>query len=143
MRKERKMKTKSNITRGLRNNNPGNIRLSKQPWRGEVRPGRDQAFCTFQTIEYGYRALLKLLRNYRLKHSCRTIRQMIERWAPPSENHTEAYIRTVCKRTGMLETCAVNIDSKREMCKLAEAISYQENGVAGNMPDIEAGWELL
>ena len=68
---------------------------------------------------------------------------MIERGAPPSENNTEAYIRTVCKRTGMLERYPINIDNKREMCKLAEAISFQEKGVAGNMPDIEAGWELL
>ena len=68
---------------------------------------------------------------------------MIERWAPPSENNTEAYIRTVCKRTEMLERYPINIDNKREMCKLAEAISFQENGVAGDMPDIEAGWELL
>ncbi len=132
-----------NNTRGFRNNNPGNIRLSKAAWIGEIRPGRDKAFCTFETIYHGYRALLKLLRNYSLLHRCKTVREMITRWAPSSENNTEAYIRTVCSRTGMLDSHAIDIDSKREMCKLAEAISFVENGRPGSMSDIESGWEML
>jgi len=51
--------------RGLRNNNPGNIRLSRTVWQGEIRPSRDRSFCQFRTMAYGYRALIKLLQNYR------------------------------------------------------------------------------
>ena len=43
--------------RGLRNNNPGNIRLSRTLWQGEIRPSQDRSFCQFRTMAYGYRAL--------------------------------------------------------------------------------------
>ena len=131
------------IPRGLRNNNPGNIRLSGQVWQGEVRPGADKAFCTFESMEYGYRALLKLLRNYRLKHGCKTVRDFIERWAPPIENHTEIYIRIVCKRCGWTETHEPNIDDETEMVKFAEAISRMENGKDGDMEVIKKAWTML
>ena len=45
--------------RGLRNNNPGNIRLSRTLWQGEIRPSQDRSFCQFRTMAYGYRALIK------------------------------------------------------------------------------------
>ena len=58
--------------RGLRNNNPGNIRLSRTVWQGEIRPSRDRSFCQFRTMAYGYRALIKLLQNYRRNNGCPT-----------------------------------------------------------------------
>ena len=63
--------------RGLRNNNPGNIRLSRTVWQGEIRPSRDRSFCQFRTMAYGYRALIKLLQNYRRNNGCRTIADFI------------------------------------------------------------------
>lgn len=84
--------------RGLRNNNPGNIRLSATTqWQGEVRPSRDRSFCQFKTMAHGYRALIKLLQNYRKLNGCRTISDFINRWAPPTENNTSGYINRVCR----------------------------------------------
>lgn len=34
-------------------------------------------------MAYGYRALIKLLQNYRRVNGCRTIADFINRWAPP------------------------------------------------------------
>jgi hypothetical protein len=68
--------------RGLRNNNPGNIRLSRTVWQGEIRPSRDRSFCQFRTMAYGYRALIKLLQNYRRNNGCRTIADFINYCAP-------------------------------------------------------------
>jgi hypothetical protein len=83
--------------RGLLNNNPLNIRISKtKPWKGEVRPSRDASFAEFRSMEWGYRAAFKLLDNYQRLHSCRTLSDFISRWAPPSENDSQAYVRTVC-----------------------------------------------
>lgn len=131
------------MTRGLRNNNPGNIRLAAQTWQGEVRPSKDKSFCTFERVEYGYRALLKLLRNYRMKHNCKTVRDFIERWAPPVENHTEIYIREVCKRCGWTENYIPDVCNSEEMINFAEAISKMENGKDGDKDAIRRGWELL
>ena len=70
------------LPRGLRNNNPGNIRVVKgQVWQGEITGSRkkDKSFCEFVTIAHGYRALIKLLQNYRRKNGLNTLRQMILR----------------------------------------------------------------
>ena len=82
--------------RGLRNNNPGNIRINDDLFQGEVRPSRDKSFKQFETMAYGYRAIFKILRNYLCIYKLDTIRKMVGRWAPPGDNnHTEAYIKAV------------------------------------------------
>ena len=133
------------LTSGLRNNNLGNIRLGNTVWLGEIRPGQDNEFCHFRSMAYGYRALLKLLRSYSRLYGCDTIRSIITRWAPPVENHTEAYISHVCREMGNAydEMYVIDRDSKEVMCKLAAAISLMENGVTPKMEEIEKGWELL
>ena len=49
---------KSKLPRGLRNNNPGNIRLGSNRWVGEIRPSQDKEFCQFRSMKHGYRALI-------------------------------------------------------------------------------------
>lgn len=80
------------MSRGLSNRNPGNIRQSAVRYKGEVRPSRDPAFKQFESMPWGYRAIFVLLDTYRIRHGLDTIRGMISRWAPPSENRTEIYI---------------------------------------------------
>lgn len=89
------------MSRGLRNNNPGNIRHDGTCWQGERVPSTDRAFKQFTSMAYGYRAMFKLLTNYARLHGCQTIRKIISRWAPPSENDTAAYIATVSRLTGI------------------------------------------
>lgn len=131
------------MSRGLRNNNPGNIRLSATPWQGEVRPSQDAAFCQFGSMAYGYRALIKLLGNYRRLHGCQTISDFIHRWAPPTENNTAGYISRVCSSMHVPATYRPDVDDRSTMCALAAAISLVENGVPAIMADVEAGWELM
>lgn len=130
-------------TRGLRNNNPGNIRLSATLWAGEVRPSRDNAFCTFRSMAYGYRALIRTLQTYARKHACRTIPDYIKRWAPSSENDTQAYIKSVCAHMQIPTTQVINVNDKATMIAFAAAISRHENGVEAVMRDVEAGWNLI
>ncbi|MFI3322095.1 MAG: structural protein P5 [Rikenellaceae bacterium] len=131
--------------RGLRNNNPGNIRVSATVWQGEVEwaAKKDKSFEEFKDMAHGYRALIKLLQNYRKFHGCSTIADIISRWAPPSENDTSAYINRVCKCMGTDANYMPNINDKQVMCSLAAAISLVENGTPAVMIDIEAGWNLL
>jgi hypothetical protein len=112
--------------RGLRNNNPGNIRLSTDKWQGQV-PGEDDAFVTFATMAYGIRALVVLLRSYRSKYGLDTVRKIISRWAPPSENDTEAYVAAVCKPGG-LDPDAVLPNDRLTYEYLARRIALHENG---------------
>lgn len=81
--------------RGVRNNNPGNIRADGTAWRGLK--GNDGAFCIFDTPENGIRAMARIIRNYG-KRGIRCLSDIISTWAPPIENNTDAYINAVCKQ---------------------------------------------
>ena len=131
------------MARGLNNRNPGNIRQSKGRYKGEVRPSRDPAFKQFETMAWGYRAIFVLLHTYRTRHGLRTIAAMIARWAPPSENKTERYIRTVSRRSGIPADRPLDTRDRRTMIPIAAAISFVENGTAADMHDVEKGWELF
>lgn len=132
--------------RGLRNNNPGNIRNNdKVKWQGEVDPQskRDFTFEEFKDRASGYRALLKLLRNYQKLHGCRTIVDYIQRWAPEIENNTSGYITRVCREMQVPTSFVPDPDEKSIMVAFAAAISQVENGVPAVLSEIEAGWDAL
>ena len=129
--------------RGIRNNNPGNLRRTGDRWQG-LRPVQDDPdFFQFEAPEWGYRALIKTLQNYRCLHGLQSVKEMITRWAPPTENDTAAYVRSVCREMQVPSTCVPDVDDKGTMCALAAAISEVENGVPAVMSEIEEGWELL
>jgi hypothetical protein len=131
------------IPRGLRNNNPGNIRNSSTEWQGEITPSKDKFFKQFTSMAYGYRAVIKLLQNYRKLYHLKTVAELINRWAPPTENKTSAYIIRVCKEMQVPSTYVPDVADKDTMCAFAAAISQVENGVPAVMEDVRKGWELL
>ena len=92
-------------TRGIRNNNPLNIRHSASKWQGVRKEQTDKSFVQFTSMAYGYRAVWKILESYwKYFHNLPkafNVRNIITRWAPPTENDTEAYIRTVLRLTGL------------------------------------------
>lgn len=129
------------VPEGIRNNNPGNIDWSAgTTWVGQVHPQPlGQRFCIFLAPVYGIRALLKLLQNYQKEEGLQTIRQFISRWAPPSENDTEKYIKDVLDymNNGIATVSGANIweaDSEIDVAStdlewLARAVIHHENGV--------------
>ena len=79
--------------------NPLNIRKSKDIFLGELKTTGE--FKVFISRTYGVRAAIKIIHHYITDHNCKTIRAIVSRWAPPSENNTEMYIKFVsdhCKR---------------------------------------------
>ena len=91
--------------RGIRNNNPLNIRHSASKWQGVRKEQTDKSFVQFTTMAYGYRAAWKVLESYwKYFHDLPkvfNVRNIITRWAPPTENDTENYIRTVLLLSGL------------------------------------------
>ena len=88
--------------RGIRNNNPLNIRRSADKWQGLKAQQEDREFFQFESMAYGWRAAFRLLcHTYYKKYGLKTIRAIINRWAPPKENNTLYYIRSVAERTGI------------------------------------------
>ena len=130
-------------TRGLRNNNPLNIRRNSTKWQGLAPVQKDKAFFTFVAPEWGYRAALRTLQNYNRVHGLTTIRQWIERWAPPCENPTDNYVKFVCEKVEMPAEAEPRISNETIMCNIVAAMSWFENGVPAVMNDVYKGWRLL
>ena len=126
------------IPRGIRNNNPGNIRWSNDQWKGLIPKDQanDKSFCVFRTPEYGIRAMTRILRRYTQypgipnvgKPIIDTVREIISRWAPPNENNTEAYIQSVAKSVGVAANSPIDVFDNAIMLKLLKAIIAHENG---------------
>lgn len=129
--------------RGIRNCNPGNIRVTKDKWQGLRSVQTDKEFFQFTEMKWGYRALIRTLQNYRKRHGCMTIADFIHRWAPSQENNTTAYIRSVCSQLGVPSVYVPDVDDRDTMCALAAAISCHENGVVADRKEVQDGWDLL
>ena len=84
----------------IKRNNPLNIRAGRSRWMGAA-SSETGSFVTFLTVAYGYRAAWKLLANYHRYYHLWTLRQVINRWAPPHENNTATYVRNVSHLTGL------------------------------------------
>ncbi|KRW62322.1 hypothetical protein [Pseudomonas sp. TTU2014-080ASC] len=118
------------IPRGIRNNNPGNIDYNPvNDWRGQLAhvPTIEPRFCRFDSPQNGIRALGKLLLNYQRKHGLKTVRQIVNRWAPPKENDTGAYVSQVAKALGIDPDAPIDL-SKKHLSPLVVSIIKHENG---------------
>lgn len=129
--------------RGLRNNNPGNIRQNSIRYSGEVQPSKDAAFKQFQSMAYGYRAMFVVLHTYARKYGIDTIERMISRYAPANENHTQAYIDAVSAESGVSATSHLTSTHADVMIPIVAAMSRVENGEAAVMSEVEAGWKMF
>ena len=141
------------MTRGLRNNNPLNIRHSTDQWQGARAQQTDPSFVQFESMAYGYRAAWKVLETYWhhfTNHGLAfNVRSIIGRWAPPKENDTESYIRTVLLITGLgglenLPQPSRRNDEERLM-RLIGAMTCVECGIRYKEVDwnaIREGYEL-
>ena len=134
---------KKTLPRGLRNNNPLNIRISTDKFVGEVQPSGDKAFKQFDTMAHGYRAAFRVLRTYINNYKCDTIRKIISRWAPKNENHTENYIKVVSERSGITADEPILADNREMMIRIVAAMSFVENGREADMVEVLDGWEAL
>lgn len=85
------------VTRGIRNKNPFNIRISSNSWKGKISiyKNNDKVFEQFIDLDYGLRAGIQLLRGY-ISRGYDTPKLIINRFAPPCENETNSYLDFVC-----------------------------------------------
>jgi hypothetical protein len=115
------------MTRGERNNNPGNIRrLSGVSWVGQAADqSTDAAFVVFTSPIYGIRAIARILTSY-ARERLNTVQAVIDRWAPPNENNSKAYVDAVCRDCGVLSTDVIDVVARRD--DLIKAIIEHENG---------------
>jgi hypothetical protein len=144
--------------RGIRNNNPLNIRRSKDKWQGQINPSGngngngnnsspkgDAEFVQFYTMEYGWRAAFVILcRTYYGKYGLKTIRDIVSRWAPAKENNTEAYIRHVSDYTGIAPNKVLGSPQEHptQWLLIGYAMAVVENGKALSAVPMLKGFAL-
>ncbi|MDR1809203.1 MAG: structural protein P5 [Prevotella sp.] len=129
------------MTRGLRNNNPGNIRKGGDIFRGEVLPSSDPAFKQFKTMAWGYRAMFVTLDTYR-KRGLDTIEKIVDAWAPPNENNTAAYAASVAKWSGVPAGKRLTEYCGADYIRIVCAMSRVENGTPASLQNVEQGFAL-
>ena len=115
------------MNRGQRNNNPLNIRrVAGSGWKGQATLQDDSRFVRFKRVEWGLRAAFCILRTYARKYHIRCIRDIVSRWAPPSENDTGHYVENLCRWTGYGgQQCL----TEAEWPLLVKAMARQESGI--------------
>lgn len=114
--------------RGIRNNNPLNIRIGNT-WLGEVPNPTDSEFEQFVSVRYGLRAGFYILRRYIRRYGRNTPAKIIRAWAPAVENNTQRYIEVVCKRSLIAPDEVIDYADKNTMVRLVKAMAFVECGV--------------
>ena len=126
------------LPRGIRNNNPMNIRVSTQyAWQGQLNEGderltaqkKEKEFCVFKHPKYGIRAAVLLLLTYQQKYRLKTTEKIIAKYAPPVENDTVAYINFVTQATGIDPKKSISIKDFSTTKSLIKAMIKKENGI--------------
>lgn len=136
------------LPRGIRNNNPGNIR-DFQDWVGEAdfydrTPAQvgESEFVVFSRPWYGIRAIVRILQNYQAAYYLTTIGSMLDRYAPKSENDTARYAEFVSAHVGVGPNFPIDINDPEICRKMVEAIIKFENGYNPYSWEIDAGMIL-
>lgn len=122
--------------RGIRNNNPGNLRQYNQDWQGETGTDKD-GFVIFDTMQNGVRAMAITLLNYQMRHGLFTVKEIINRYAPSVENDTDSYIKHVAKSIGVEPDDIFNIEPY--LADMVAVMIKHENGRSIADYDLQRG----
>lgn len=116
--------------RGIRNNNPGNIRYNAaNQWQGQT--GQDAAgFCTFDTPENGVRAIAVILKNYSRHYGLNTVDGIARRWSATDQ---EAYVTNVSAALGVGPYDTISLDDASTLTTFVDAIIVQEDSRAAEI----------
>lgn len=118
----------SEIPRGIRNNNPGNVEKGAQ-WQGLAEDqSQDDRFAVFSDAVWGIRAMARILDTYRQEHDLQSVAEIIRRWAPATENNTREYAEHVAERVGVAPSDPLPEDTTTKRRMIAAMIEH-ENGM--------------
>lgn len=112
-------------TRAERNNNPGNLEYRGQS--GAVPEDGEGRFAKFQSASDGVAALVRQLQLYGSR-GLDSIKEIVEKYAPASENDTQAYIAALTKKLGVGANDTLDLNDPGTLSGLVRGISRHEAG---------------
>lgn len=141
------------LPRNWRNNNPLNIRRTHDQWQGLSERQTDKAFCQFKRVEYGWRAAFMLLcRKYYYVLHLDTLRSIVSRWAPTTENDTLQYVEWLAAMTGIDADSHLPLpvnDNEDTWMRIAVAMALYEGGTLStaqlmsvDLWKVMSGWDM-
>lgn len=129
------------VPRGIRNNNPLNIRIGNT-WLGEVTNPTDSDFEQFISTVFGLRAGFVILRRYIRRYGRNSIRKIIGAWAPSNENQTDKYVDFVAGRVGIDPDTPIDYADRKTMSALVAAMARYECGCDISCEDISKAYQI-
>lgn len=130
------------MTRGIRNNNPLNLRHSCSKWLGMCEDQTDRCFVQFNSRLFGYRAAFRTLRTY-IQRNYNTLFKIIRRWAPAADgNNVSAYVDYVARTTGIDPDQVLRFDDKQRMVDLVRSMAQVESAVIEQRDILERAYDL-
>lgn len=129
-------------TVGMRNNNPLNIRKTGERWAGSVVETLVNPFVKFQSNIYGYRAAFIILHKYITQYRSCTIEAIISRWAPPTENVVENYVKFVSAHANIPRKEPLAFTEQKRMCRLVAAMAEYESKIIDDEEAIAEGYKM-
>lgn len=130
------------IPRGIRNNNPLNIRVGNS-WIGEVENPTDKDFEQFESMFYGLRAGFVILKRYICRYGLDNITEIISRWAPASENNTRHYIHMVARLSGVGALDTIKWTEGDKICHIVSAMIFVECGQEIPLDEISRAYDAV
>ena len=128
--------------RGIRNNNPLNIRKGNN-WKGEVANQTDREFEQFVSMQMGVRAGFNMTGYGGRVKALTNVHDIIHRWAPPSENNCRAYIDSVCRVSGLHEYERLQFSDRNKMLALVDGMIRVECGQPVSLDIIASAYDLI
>ncbi len=117
------LSSKTWLPRGIRNNNPGNIRHTSDRWRGMSEVQTDPDFVQFDSSVWGVRAMARILRNYE-RRGINTVREIINTYSP--DGNEPAYTDFLAKQLDVSPDTVLELDN--DLLPLIKAMITFENG---------------
>ncbi|MEL5336748.1 lytic transglycosylase [Serratia nevei] len=132
----------ANEPRGIRNNNPGNLNYVGQNG-ATLEDHATPRFARFNSAFEGFAALGKQIKAYYNGTSkaagyqkLQSVEDIISRFAPASENNTQAYINKLSKMLGVGRGDSLNIQDPQVLATLMNGITQIENGKNPYAPEM-------
>jgi len=101
----------------IKRNNPGNIRDAS-----------GKGFASYESPTAGLSAMASLIGVYNDKYGLNTVKGIVSRYAPPSENNTGAYVTNVSNATGFGPNQKIDVHDPKVLAPLLSAMVKQEQG---------------
>lgn len=116
--------------RGIRNNNPGNIKYNAaNQWQGQT--GQDSGgFATFDTEANGIRAIAVILKNYSSHYGLNTVDGIIRRWSATDQ---DAYVANVAAALGVSPYDSIDVTDPATLTVMVDTIITQEDSRAADL----------